>query len=126
MQKLFIVIMKYLDEVMSVYLKNDGGIMHSLSIVSFLTNRINMNNYVNEYFDYKYDSLHNKVNELVNENLLGYYQRKKQYPRLLCFMGIRQNRFIKPSKTIIEVSNIFLLFSGSDILTNRLCLWSLA
>ena len=70
---------RYLDEVMSVYRKNNGGITNNYNMASIFKTRIVMNNYLNEYFNYKYNILFKETNELLYKKLLMHYRNKKLY-----------------------------------------------
>src|SRR5690606_4692033 len=69
--------LKLLNETMSVYRKNDGGITSDESKIKYHKNRINLNITLNEYFEFKYDKMAKSVIKFHKHKLL-----KLRYPKL--------------------------------------------
>lgn len=72
--------LKLLDEMMSVYRKNDGGVTSNETQIEYHKNRVALNKTLNAYFDYKYKG--------YAKNIIDYHIKeiqKLKYPKLFKF-----------------------------------------
>ncbi|MBX2931828.1 MAG: glycosyltransferase [Chitinophagaceae bacterium] len=85
--------LKLLPDFMSVYRKNDGGITSEENIIKYHRNRIILTQFLNQYFDYKYER---KAKQILNHHKNEIFKIK--YPFLFKIKELIIFRFYNLSK----------------------------